>query len=281
VTAIAGLPVRGDCTPRFGAPLPPARMPLLRARRPLKRWRYVGVYGPELMLCAGAARVGGLPLNFWAAIEPGRPLAERTTLRSAGVDVRDDGVRVAADGVRIDLALSPLEDWAPMEVVSAAGAHYIWTRKQLMRARGTVELAGRRHDVDRPAFIDDSAGYHERHTAWRWSAGVGTSVEGESLAWNLVRGVHDAVEGSERTIWVDGRATEAPPAEFAADLSFVECADGSRLEFSEWGARTDDTNLLVFRSRYRQPFGTFRGRLPGGVELAEGFGVMEDHDVLW
>ena len=35
------------------------------------------------------------------------------------------------------------------------------------------------------------------------------------------------------------------------------------------------------RSRYRQPFGTFSGELPGGIELAEGYGVMEDHDVHW
>jgi hypothetical protein len=35
------------------------------------------------------------------------------------------------------------------------------------------------------------------------------------------------------------------------------------------------------QSRYRQPFGTFSGRLPGGLELAAGYGVMEEHDVRW
>ena len=44
-------------------------------------------------------------------------------------------------------------------------------------------------------------------------------------------------------------------------------------------ARRD--NLVVFSSDYRQPFGTFTGTLPGGVRLAEGFGVMERHDVRW
>ena len=37
----------------------------------------------------------------------------------------------------------------------------------------------------------------------------------------------------------------------------------------------------VARNRYRQPFGEFSGRLPGGLRLAEGYGVMEEHDVLW
>jgi hypothetical protein len=40
-------------------------------------------------------------------------------------------------------------------------------------------------------------------------------------------------------------------------------------------------NLLLVRSSYRQPLGTFSGELPGGVQLAEGYGVMEDHDVWW
>ena len=31
----------------------------------------------------------------------------------------------------------------------------------------------------------------------------------------------------------------------------------------------------------RQPFGTFAGALPGGIELAQGYGVMEEHDVRW
>ena len=41
------------------------------------------------------------------------------------------------------------------------------------------------------------------------------------------------------------------------------------------------TNLLLIRSSYRQPFGTFAGFLPGDLELAEGHGVMEWHDVRW
>jgi hypothetical protein len=35
------------------------------------------------------------------------------------------------------------------------------------------------------------------------------------------------------------------------------------------------------RSSYRQPFGTFSGVMPGGVRVAEGYGVMEYHDARW
>jgi hypothetical protein len=67
-----------------------------------------------------------------------------------------------------------------------------------------------------------------------------------------------------------------PPQEFATDLSGV-----GELAFSEWAARESHMNVLVMRNRYRQPFGEFSGRLPGGLRLAEGYGVMEEHDVLW
>ena len=90
-------------------------------------------------------------------------------------------------------------------------------------------------------------------------------------------GIHDAASASERTVWIDGEPREVAPVEFADDLSSV---DG--LRFGKWCAREERTNRLLFRSRYRQPFGSFTGELPGvGLELAEGLGVMEEHDVRW
>src|SRR5439155_14071883 len=75
-------------SPRRGAPLgplpvpvPPQRMPGLRAGRMLKRWRYVGVFGPELMLCAGWARVGPTRQAWWAVWDRReQELHERTRL---------------------------------------------------------------------------------------------------------------------------------------------------------------------------------------------------------
>jgi hypothetical protein len=153
----------------------------------------------------------------------------------------------------------------------------VWTRKQaLVPVSGRVEAGGQSFDLDGDdGFIDDSAGYHARHTAWRWSAGVGRTDDGRRVAWNLVDGVHDGV-ASERTVWLDGEPHEVPALEFAADLSRV-----GDLQFREWSARTARMNILVMRNRYRQPFGEFSGELPGGLRLAEGYGVMEEHDVLW
>ncbi len=59
-------------------------------------------------------------------------------------------------------------------------------------------------------------------------------------------------------------------AEFTARLIERVRAEGGSLEFTEWAAREEDMNVLLMRSRYRQPFGTFTGTLPGGIALAEG-----------
>ena len=101
------------------------------------------------------------------------------------------------------------------------------------------------------------------------AAWVGRTADGRELAWNLVAGVHDAPVGSERTVWVDGQAREVGPRAF------------DDLRFTPEAARQRHDNLLLVRSSYRQPFGAFSGRLPGGLELAEGYGVTEEHDAWW
>lgn len=276
---MADLPIRGSAVRELDLALPPGAMPGWRGSRPLKRWRYVGVYTAELMLCVGDARIGPVPQRWWAVALPGGELRERTTFGAGGVAVGGSRVRVDARGVRVDLELTESD---PMEIVSPVGEDYVWTAKQAcVPVRGTVELDGARHAVDGPwAFVDDSAGYHERHTAWRWSAGVGTATDGRTVGWNLVDGVHDDERVSERTVWVDGEARPVGPARFADDLSGVAADDGE-LAFAEWSRREHSTNALVMRSSYSQPFGAFSGTLPGGIELAQGYGVMETHDVHW
>ncbi len=274
-------PIRGAGVRDLAVPLPPDRMPAWRAGRPLKRWRYVGVYTPELMLCVGDAKIGPVPQRWWAVALPGGELRERTTFGSGGVAFEGSTVRVAAKGVRIELRL---EESAGMEIVSPVddrGA-YIWTRKQAcVPVRGTVELDGARHEIEGDAgFIDDSAGYHPRHTVWKWSAGVGTAEDGRRVGWNLVTGLHDDPAVSERTLRVDGESRHVGPVKFADDLTKI-AGDGLDLRFDEWSRREHSTNALLMSSAYSQPFGTFSGRLANGLQLAEGFGVMEQHDVRW
>jgi Protein of unknown function (DUF2804) len=267
-----------DLPRRAHAGLRPRLVPM-RTGRPLKRWRYVGVYGPELMVCAGLVRVAGVPQSFWAVWDRATgTLHERTRPGHGGLELSDDGARVAAGDVHVALALEPAGE--PVEVLSPHGAAPIWTRKLPVRARGTVTLGSRRVALEAAGLIDESAGWHARETAWSWSAGVGTSAAGEPVAWNLVDGVHDAPQASERTIWVAGHEREAGPARFAADLGTVTAGDLD-LRFTAEAERARRDRVGPFASDYRQPFGTFSGTLGDGVELAEGWGVMERHTARW
>ena len=282
--AVPQLPWRGAAAQRPpGVAVPPARMPLMRAGRMLKRWRYVGMYGPEAMLCVGSAHVGPSRQVWWAVWDrETRRLHERTRqlLGRGRVDVESAGRVAVRDGdVEIELAL---EEGEGVETVTPAGRTWIWTRKQGdVPARGRVVLAGRELALTGRAFVDESAGYHDRTTSWRWSAGTGVSADGRALAWNLAEGIHDRPGASERTVWVDGEPREIGPVRFEPDLSAVAFAEGGGLRCAAEATRERDDNLLVLRSRYAQPFGTFSGVLPGGIELAEGYGVMERHDVRW
>jgi len=274
------LPWRTGAGPRpAGFPLPPERMPLWRDGRPLKAWRYVGCYGPEVMLCVAVARVGPLRIAWWAVWDRGsRTLAESAHRGRGGVVVERDRVLVGEGPVSVELRFEPGDG---VETVSPHGRSYIWTRKQPVAVRGHVSIADRRHELDGPGFVDESAGFHARHTAWLWSAGVGVLESGATVAWNLVDGVHDAPERSERSVWVDGVAQEVGPVRFAPDLGAVAFAEGGSLSFAAESVRARRENLLVLASEYEQPFGVFSGALPGAGTLREGYGVMERHDVRW
>jgi hypothetical protein len=243
----------------------------------------VGVFCEELMACAAIVRIGPARQTFWAlTMRDGSPLRERTRLlpRPREVVLDRGTLRIEDLGVRLELALT--ED-AGFEARCANGHSYVWTRKQGgIAAHGTLAIdGGPERKIVALAVIDDTLGYHSRHTEWHWSAGVGLGPDGSALAWNLVSGVNDPPTGSERAVWRGGQPQEAAPVSFAADLSSLRCADGSELRFRAEAERSRRDNLLLVASDYRAPFGTFSGQLPGGIELAQGLGVMEHHRARW
>jgi hypothetical protein len=259
-------------------------MPPLRGGRPLKRWRYVGVFSEELMACAARVQVGLARQAFWAVyLRSERAMRERTRmLRARGaVELASGRMRVHDAGIELDLELSEDDGWHAR--CPDPGGGEVWTRKQAgVAASGALCVdGGPPRAIAALAVIDDTAGYHARRTEWRWSAGIGSAPDGTPLAWNLVQGINDPPTGSERALWVDGVPREVPAVSFAADLSTIECEDGSLLRFREEARRERSENLVLVRSDYTAPFGSFSGSLAGGVELARGLGVVEHHRALW
>ncbi|HKG36047.1 MAG TPA: DUF2804 family protein, partial [Solirubrobacterales bacterium] len=205
----------------------------------------------------------------------------RTRLRPGGAEVVLDGpaVGIASGGVSADLRLG---EGDPVEAVCASGDAWGWTRKRAgLPVEGTVRAGGREWRLGGAAAAvdDESAGYHQRRTSWHWSAGVGRAAAGSPVAWNLVAGINDPPQNSERAVWEGGRSREPGPVDFAG-LGSIRFSSGTRLAFEPEAERARSDNLVVFRSRYRLLFGRFSGSLDG-VELARGLGVMEEHEAVW
>ena len=138
-------------------------------------------------------------------------------------------------------------------------------------------LDGEPRPLDARAVIDDTAAYYQRHTQLALVGRRGHRRRRRALAWNLVSGVNDPA-ARQRAHGVDRRRTPRAAAVHVRRRPDSR-STGSRLPAEAERERRE--NLLLVRSSYRQPFGTFSGELPGGVRLAEGYGVMEDHDVWW
>jgi hypothetical protein len=275
------LPWRGPAPGKPDLPLPPGPMPLWRNGRPRKRWRYVGVFCDRVMLCAARVQVGPIPQSSWAIWDRDRDEAhDHTRMIPGEVEFEGSKLKVAAGRVRAEIELGGGGE--AIESICPSGENgYAWTRKRVgVEVSGSIEIGGRGWEVEGARGVDDqSAGYHKRRIDWLWSVGVGTARDGRELAWNLVMGINDPPRGSERAIWVDGRPSEPEPVVFDG-LRSIAFADGSRLTFTEGAERSREDNILLVRSSYRHRFGTFSGSL-GGIELADGLGVMEQHSALW
>jgi hypothetical protein len=305
------LPWRGPGEGRPDLPLPPEKLPLRRGGVWRKRWRYLGAFSDELLLCAARVRVGPLGQTFWAVWDrDGRRLYERTTLLLPGARGEVWTEHLEGDEVAPELGNVGVLHYAPDEgsqvrvesrhpeggevraflrtgggrwaesICPTEDGQYVWTRKREVPVECDVRVGDRRWRVQARGMEDESAGYHPRHTVWSWAAGVGRATDGRAIAWNLVSGINDPPQRSERAIWVDGEPFEPGPSRFE-DLEAISFDDGSRLDFGAECERRKDENRLLVRYSYRQPFGTFAGTLPNGIELESGLGVMEHHDARW
>jgi hypothetical protein len=306
-TSTDSLPWRGPGEGRPGLPLPPDKLPLRRNGAWRKQWRYLGAFSDELLLCAARVQVGIAGQTFWAVWDRSeKKLHEHTKLLTPLArgevwtelaDAEEGGaidwapetggtlVRIEAEAhggaERLRAFLRAGEGkWAEAVCPTPDEGNYVWTRKRIVPVECDVRFGERRVRVEAKGIEDESCGYHPRHTVWSWSAGVGETADGRAVGWNLVSGINDPPTNSERAIWVDCEPSEPGPVEFEG-LEAVAFDDGSRLQFSAEAERRKEERKPFVKYSYVQPFGTFSGTLPGGLELASGFGVMEHHDARW
>jgi hypothetical protein len=249
-----------------------------------KRWRWAGAFGEQALAFAAVVELGPAGITFWGVWDRERSRLYERTRRSAPwrrpeVTMEGSVVRINSPGCKAWIKLDAGE--AIESICRNDDDGFTWTRKLAgVPASGEARMDGRTLSLAGRGVEDVSAGYHARHTVWKWSAGVGIGADGEGLGWNLVEGINDPPRNSERAIWIEGRPSEPEPVSFEG-MEAIRFADGSRLRFSAETERVHSERIpLLARSDYRAPLGTFTGAL-AGVELRSGLGVMESHDVLW
>lgn len=274
-------PYRGSGADRpVGVPFPPDPMPLLRAGTLLKRWHYVSFWSPDLLLCAARVHVGPIAQEYWGVWDRREQrFREQTHYLLGRVSLLPRKLTVADGDVSIDLPFEPADEF---EVYRPEGRAYIWSRKQLcVRATAEIRLGTSTLRPEGAVFVDLNAGYHPRQTRWRWSAGAGTDQRGRPVAWNAITGLFDTAQASERTVWIDGVASEIGPVRFSDDLRTVAFSEGGVLSFRQEANIRKRVGLFLIKSRYDHAFGAYDGTLPGGIELRNAVGVRERQDALW
>jgi hypothetical protein len=278
-------PYRG---PAEGCPegirIPPAHLPLLKKWQLRKQWRYVSFWSQEIAFCAAKVQVGFLSNEYWAVLDRLEPRRARrfktkTHYLRRRVHLAEESVRVDDGEVSIELSLYPTDTF---DVYRPEGRAYIWSHKELCTpARARVRIGDQVRDVTGTAFVDVNAGYHFRHTQWRWAAGAFSGEEGDHVAWNAITGLFDTPEQSERTIWVGGRGTEIRPVRFSENANVVTFEEGGELTFEVEETLRKRVGLFLIKSKYEHAFGVYSGTLPGGIEVRDAVGVRERQDALW
>lgn len=290
------------------APVAPG--PAWRLRR-WKRWHYVSIAGPEVVLAVAVVDLGWAGTGFCylfdrtrrrllADVEvvgppgraasvspvPGGPVPTRFGSRRLHVHLAADGLggwRLEARCPALTVDATLRESAAPTlcAVAPVPGGVADCTHKTpALTVEGIAGAGGARFDLSGcHGALDHTSGLLARATRWRWASGT----DGR-LALNLTE---DFTAPHENALWVEGSLRRLGPVRFAFDAASPESPwhitadDGSvDLEFVPEGRREKRTRLVVAESSYVQPVGSFRGTA-GGVAVDMLPGVTEDHVARW
>ena len=172
-----------------------------------------------------------------------------------------------------------------------AGDVGMYAHKGLFPVDGELVVGERTYrftSADALAILDDHKGYYPYVMRWDWVTSL-VHVDGHARGFNLTRNqCRDPEQFNENIAWLDDRLGVLPAVEFTRER---ERQPGERWTIRDREGRVDlvfeptvpgdvDVNAIIVHSRYRGPFGNFRGRLePEGLapfSVDGWFGMGED-----
>ena len=248
-------PWRGPAPGRPELPLPPGRMPLLRGGRPLKRWTWVGAFGPDVMLCAAVARIGPLATSWWAVWD------------GSGAARADGAARARRDALAgADPGRAVARRWATRP-------RSRWSRRTARSTRGRASAAAWPCAARRSAARSTRSGWSTSRPATTPATprGGGRRASASPRRASRWRGTSSTgcttASPSERTVWVGGEPHEVAPARVR------RAARGRRPALHRRGhavaAREPPDRLLGLRAAVRR----VHRRAAGGGPAARGAGA--------
>ena len=310
--------------PAFGAyagPLPAVDLGKITARDRFtrrKRWVYLAAVTDEMWLSVAFVHTGyaATAFTFVYDLAGKRMLIDRTVLGPAPLarvtdDFHGEGelahfargktrltmtransaldIHVRMQGIEVDAVIDESSGPPAITAIAALGDGLIdaTEKRLLLGVRGAVRCGRREMKRDGgTAGYDYTHGLLPRHTQWRWAFALGRAEDGQPFGFNVVQGF---VGEAECAAFLGSEVVPIAEPRFEFDLEkpmreWRLVGDGIDLAFEPGGLHAQNTNLLVVKSRFVQPVGTFTGtvRVNGrDVRVAGLPGVAEDQDVLW
>lgn len=230
-----------------------------------------------------------LPLGFPAHFDPN--LKSDWILKNFSISTEHNIMSAAYSGKKFSLKLqiSLNNDGLSFVCPSASPRPFHYTYKNLLLPV-KAEWTNRSEQYSRDNLlggIDFSKGYPPRHTFWNWTSFMGYTEEGIPVGINLVDGFNDNIEnalwiGEERVPLGKVLFDYQPPIESSRwEVNSVDAT--LQLSMQPLGARKENVNVLLMKSKFTQVYGPIKGQLihNGKKVLLQGFGVMEEHEALW
>lgn len=270
-----------------------------------KKWVYVALTSRDVWISIAVVRTGYAATAFAFAYDlSAKKMVEDVSVMGMSAVVNDDphalgalatfsfgktrialtrnadlSMKARIGKIDVDVVLS---DAARITAIADLGKGlFDATEKEApMPARGEARIGERRFDLDGAlGAVDYTHGLLPRHTQWRWAFGLGTQ-DGKPIGFNFVQGF---VGEAECALFEGDRVVPLGEPQFAFGDPLEPWrlrGDGIDLRFVPGAMHAEYKNLVLIKSRFVQPVGTFTGTI--GDRRIEGLpGVVEDQDVLW
>ncbi len=168
----------------------------------------------------------------------------------------------------------------------------MYSHKGMFPVEGELVVGDQTHRLtlgDAVVLMDDHKGYYPYVMRWDWVTGAHHGAAGRPMGFNLTRNqCRDPEQFNENCVWIGERVGRLPAVTFerekvrqAGELWRIRDREGRvDVVFEPTVPGDVKVNAVVVESRYRGPFGVFRGRLAAeGLEpiSVDGwFGMGED-----